>query len=265
MENQFKDKGYWALVLGGSSGLGLASAQKLSKEGMNIIVIHRNLRTEMDNINESFSKIVANGVQFISFNADAGNSDKRKDIISEIKSKVGEGKLRCMVHSIAKGNLKAMLDDEKPELKKDDLIITLEHMAISLYEWTKDLFKEKMFAPDTRIISFTSEGNSRAYKNYTAVSVAKVALEAITRNIALEFAPYGIRANCIQAGVADTQSLRLIPGSEKMKEIAAYRNPFGRITTPEDVADVLYLLCKDEASWINGAIIPVDGGESKVL
>ena len=265
MENQFKNKNYWALILGGSSGLGLASAQKLAKEGMNIIVIHRSFRAEMDSINEGFSKIVETGVEFMSFNADAGNAAKRNDLIAQIKTKIGEGNLKCMVHSIAKGNLKAMLDDENPELKKDDLMITLEHMAISLYEWTKDLFNAKMFAEDTRIISFTSEGNTRAYKNYTAVSVAKVALEAITRNIALEFAPHGIRANCVQAGVTDTQSLRLIPGSEKMKEIAAYRNPFGRITRPEDVANVVYLLCKDEASWINGAIIPVDGGESKVL
>lgn len=265
MENQFKDKNYWALVLGGSTGLGLASAIKLAQEGMNIVVVHRNFRSEMETISNSFSKIIDSNVQFISFNADAGNAEKRKEIISEIKIKLGTSKLKCMVHSIAKGNLKAMLDTDKLELGKDDFIITLEHMAINLYEWTKELFKENIFAEDTRIISFTSEGNARAYKNYTAVSVAKVALEAITRNIALEFAPHGIRANCIQAGVTDTQSMRMIPESEKIKNIAASKNPFKRITTPEDVANVVYLLCKDEASWINGAIIPVDGGESKVF
>lgn len=262
MDNQFKDNNYWALILGGSSGLGLASALKLSKEGMNVIVIHRNSRSEMEAITTSFEEINANNVQFLSYNLDAGNSDKRKQAISELKLKVGEGRIKCMVHSIAKGNLKAMVDSTGPELQKDDFVITLEAMAISLYEWTKDLFKENMFATDTRILSFTSEGNRKAYKNYSAVSVAKVALEAISRNIALEFAPFGIRSNCIQAGVTDTRSLRLIPGSDKMKEVAVSRNPFGKITTPEDVANVVYLLCKDEAAWINGAIIPVDGGES---
>ena len=265
MENQFKDNNYWALILGGSSGLGLASAIKLSKEGMNIIVVHRNSRSEMESINNSFKEIVANNVEFISFNVDAGNSEKRKQTIADIKSKLGAGKIRCMVHSIAKGNLKAMIDAENPELQKDDFMITLEAMAISLYDWTKDLFIEDLFAKDTRIISFTSEGNTRANRNYSAVSVAKVALEAISRNIALEFAPFGIRSNCIQAGVTDTHSLRIIPGSEVMKEMAASKNPFKRITTPEDVANVVYLLCKDEAAWINGAIIPVDGGESKVM
>ena len=134
-------------------------------------------------------------------------------------------------------------------------------MALSLYDWVKELFEEGLFASDARVLSFTSEGNRKAIRNYGAVSTAKVALEAISRNIALEFAPYGIRANCIQAGITDTRSLRMIPGNEKMKEQALERNPFHRLTTPEDVANVVYLLCRDEAAWINGAIIPVDGGE----
>jgi enoyl-[acyl-carrier protein] reductase I len=53
----------------------------------------------------------------------------------------------------------------------------------------------------------------------------------------------------------------MIPGSDKIKEITIQRNPFNRLTRVEDVANVVYLLSKDEASWINGAVIPVDGGE----
>jgi len=118
-----------------------------------------------------------------------------------------------------------------------------------------------LFSGDARVVSFTSEGNTKAWKNYAAVSAAKVTLEAITRNIALEYAPFGIRANCIQAGVTDTASLRMIPGSEEIKKHSLLRNPFNRLTLPEDVANVVYLLSKDEAAWINGTIIPVDGGE----
>ena len=169
--------------------------------------------------------------------------------------------MRVLVHSVAKGNLKPMITLDKHSLKNDDFHLTIDAMAISLYDWTKALFEHELFATDARIISFTSEGNSKAWRNYAAVSAAKVALEAITRNIALEFAPYGIRANCIQAGVTDTASLRAIPGSDKIKEHSLLRNPFKRLTTPEDVANVVYLLCKDEAAWINGCVIPVDGGE----
>jgi len=259
---EFQSKNYWALVLGGSSGLGLATAKKLAKHGMNICVVHRNSRFQEAEITLEFNKIKTEGVQFVSFNMDAINPEKRNEIIIELKQHLGQdGKIRTLVHSIAKGNLKPMVANENPSLKNDDFILTINAMAISLYDWTQAIFEANLFAKDTRIISFTSEGNTKAWKHYAAVSAAKVTLEAITRNIALEFAPLGIKANCIQAGVTDSPSLRLISGYEKMKAHTELRNPFMRLTTPEDVANVVYLLCKDEASWINGSIIPVDGGE----
>lgn len=262
MVKEFQNKNYWALILGGSSGLGLATAKKLAEHGMNICVIHRNSRTQEVEINAEFDKIKAENVQFKSFNVDAFKSEKRDQIISELKVIFGtQGKIRTLVHSVAKGNLKPMISDETPTLKTDDFNLTINAMAISLYDWTKAVFEAQLFADDTRIISFTSEGNTKAWKNYAAVSAAKVTLEAITRNIALEFAPFGIRANCIQAGVTDTASLRMIPGSDKIKEHSLKRNPFNRLTRPEDVANSVYLLSKDEASWINGCVIPVDGGE----
>jgi enoyl-[acyl-carrier protein] reductase III len=262
MVKDFKNNNYWALILGGSSGLGLATAKKLAHHGMNICVVHRNSRFQEAEITFEFNKIKAEGVQFVSFNLDAINAEKRDAIILELQQQMEpNAKIRALVHSIAKGNLKPMISEDGPSLKNDDFNLTINAMAISLYDWTKAIFESNLFAKDARIISFTSEGNTRTWKDYAAVSAAKVALEAITRSIALEFAPFGIRANCIQAGVTDTMSLRLISGSEKIKEHTVLRNPFKRLTTPEDVANVVYLLSKDEASWINGCIIPVDGGE----
>jgi len=262
MVKEFQNKNYWALILGGSSGLGLATAKKLAKHGMNICIIHRNSRTQDDVINAEFNEIRAENVQFKAFNVDAFKSEKRDQILSELKVIFGpQGKIRTLVHSVAKGNLKPMISEDNTTLKNDDFNLTINAMAISLYDWTKAIFEVQLFADDARIISFTSEGNTKAWKNYAAVSAAKVTLEAISRNIALEFAPFGIRANCIQAGVTDTASLRMIPGSDKIKEHSLKRNPFKRLTQPEDVANAVYLLSKDEASWINGCVIPVDGGE----
>lgn len=259
MVKEFQDKGYWALVLGGSSGLGLASAQKLAAHGMNIIVVHRTPRADMIEIESGFDVIKNHGVQFAAFNADALNPEKRKELAAQIKAQVGEGKIRCLLHSIAKGNLKPMHGDNT--LQNDDLHITLNAMAFSLYDWVKEVFDTKLFTDDARVLAFTSEGSSRAWRGYGAVSAAKAALEAVSRSIALEFAPFGIKSNCIQAGITDTQSLRRIPGYEELMSNAMQRNPFKRLTTKEDVADVVYLMCKDEAAWINGTVIPVNGGE----
>lgn len=262
MVKEFENKNYWALILGGSSGLGLATAKKLALHGCHIMVVHRNSKTDMPAIEQAFAQIKATGVDLLAFNKDAMQAEKRDAIILAIRERLGEqGKIRALVHSIAKGNLKPMTGNERPSLQNDDFHLTLESMAISLYDWTKLLYENSLFAADARIISFSSEGNTKAFKGYAAVSAAKAALEAITRNIALEFAPHGIKANCVQAGVTDTASFRMIPGHEQLKAHAMDRNPFKRLTTPEDVADVVYLLCKDEAAWINGSTIIADGGE----
>ncbi|WP_103068287.1 SDR family oxidoreductase [Aquimarina sediminis] len=260
MNKDFAHKNEWALILGGSTGLGLATAKKLALHGMNIIIVHRNRKSEMNQIYADFEKIQGLKVKFLSFNIDLLRSEKRIQVINDICDSIGNDRIKVLIHSIAKGNLKPMVD-ESNTLKNDDFHLTIEAMALSLYDWVKTIFDYRLFATDTRIVSFTSEGNTKAWKNYAAVSAAKVALEAITRSIALEFAPYGIRANCLQPGAVDTQSLRMIPGYQKIIEHSIQRNPFNRITMPEDVANAVYLMCKDEASWINGCVIPVNGGE----
>lgn len=262
MVKEFASHQYWALILGGSSGLGLAAARKLALHGMNICIVHRDPRVEMQRINHDLDAIRSNGVQVIAFNTDAVSADKRQAVLTELKTAMGRnGRVRTLVHSIAKGNLKAMHSDDNAILSNDDFHVTIGSMAISLYDWTQDMVQRQLFAPDARVLSFTSEGSSKAWKHYAAIAAAKAALEAISRNIALEFAPLGLRANCIQAGVTHTRSMQMIPGSEDIITYTKQRNPFRRLTTPEDVANAVYLLCKDEAAWINGAVIPVNGGE----
>ena len=107
----------------------------------------------------------------------------------------------------------------------------------------------------------TSEGKTLEWSGAAVVSAATVGVESVSRSIAVEFASQGIRSNSIQAGVTDTKALQAIPGSDRMKSVARLKNPFKRLTTPEDVADVVSLLARDEAQWINGALIRADGGE----
>ena len=261
MVAEFKDLNYWALILGGSSGLGYASAKKLAKHGMNIIIIHRDRRSEVPDIEEAFDEIRESGVQFESFNADAVKKESREELVQKIKELLGEkGKIRTLLHSIAKGNLKPMLGEEGI-LENLDFQLTIDAMALSLYDWTQAVFRNDLFCKDARVISFTSDGNKKAWKNYAAVSAAKVTLESLTRSMALEFAKYGIRANCIQAGITVTRSFQMIPGNETLRVHALKHNPFKRLTVPDDVANAVYLLSKDEAGWITGTIIPVNGGE----
>ena len=262
MEKEFENTKQWAVILGGSSGLGLATAKKLARHGMNVCIVHRNLRSEMGPIREEFKWIEDQGVSLLSYNKDAGREDHLDWIIPRLRAGMGEdGSVKLLVHSIARGNLKPM-DSEKGEiLSATDILMTIEAMAVSMYSWTQRLLNEKMFGTRARIIGFTSEGSSRVLEAYGAVSVAKSALESLMRQMAAEMAPHGLNVNCIQAGMTDTRSLRRIPGSDKLMAYALKRNPKGRLTLPSDVADAVYLLCREEADWINGTTLVVDGGE----
>ncbi len=256
--NNTEFNGYWAVILGGSSGLGLATAKKLAAEGMNICIVHRDLRFNMPKFEEEVTKIKAFGVAVKTFNKDALKAEIRAEIIKELP----KNSVKLLLHSIAKGSLKKMNTAEGEAITKEDIAITVHAMAISWYEWVQNMNKEKVFTTNARSIAFTSEGNSRVWPGYAAVSSAKSVLEALMRNMAVEYAPYNITSNCIQAGATETPSFLAIPGSEQLAEATKLRNPFNRLTTPEDVANAVYLLCKKEANWINGTILKADGGES---
>lgn len=262
MSNSLKNK--WALILGGSSGLGLATVQKLAREGMNVIVVHRDRKSDLETIEKTFAEIQQSGVQLLSYHENALDPETRKKIAIEIQSKIGRNKIYCLVHSIAKGNLKKLVSDSEPTIEKSDFDITIHAMATSWWEWVKELIDQQLWEPDARNIAFTSEGNQKYIPNYVAVSAAKASLEVLGRYMAVELVNLGIKTNVIQSGVVETPSLKMIPGSEKIIELTKKRNPNKRLTQPEDIANVVYLLCKDEAKWINGTIVKADGGESLI-
>jgi NAD(P)-dependent dehydrogenase (short-subunit alcohol dehydrogenase family) len=256
----------WAVILGASSGFGLATARKLGHHGVHLCLVHRDRRAALPAVEAEFDRLRAAGASVLAFNRDATDPAQRDVILDELRAAAGAGAVRLLLHSIAFGNLKPLAppphgDGSGATLTEDDFAHTIHAMGTSLVGWVHGLHRRQLFAPDARVLGLTSEGNTLAWPGYAAVSAAKVALEAVSRALATEFAPYGVRANVVQPGITDTPALRRIPGHEAMKTSAARRNPFGRLTTPEDVADAIYLLSLDEAAWINGALIRVDGGE----
>jgi len=260
MNSEFKNK--WVLVLGGSSGLGLASAKKLAAHGMHLILVYRERKAPEEALVAEMTEIHKSGIKTVLINDNALDKDSRKNIIDKIKMELGNEKIYCLLHSIAKGNLKSLGTPDQPQATKEDFDITLHAMATSWWEWTSGLVAANLFAGDSRNISFTSEGNKKFIPNYGVVAAAKATLESMARYMAVELASVGIKTNIIQSGVVETPSLKMIPDSEKIIELTQKRNPFKRLTKTEDIANVVYLLCKDEGKWINGAVICADGGES---
>jgi enoyl-[acyl-carrier protein] reductase III len=252
----------WAIILGGSSGFGLASVEKLARSGMNIAVLYREMAAPEKMLKEHFASLASEtGVQIIHFNTNALDNDARKAFIKSFTQTAGQKNcVRLLLHSIARGNLKPLFSEENA-LAVGDIELTTYAMATSIVDWSRDLLAAQLFHANGRIIGLTSEGANRYIPSYAAVSVAKATLQSLVTYMAVELSKFGLRTNLIQAGVTETPSLKRIPGSSELIELSKRRNPMGRLTEPADVANVIYLLCTEESNWINGSLIHVDGGE----
>ncbi|MCY3986496.1 MAG: SDR family oxidoreductase [Candidatus Dadabacteria bacterium] len=260
-------KGKWALVLGSSSGFGEACSLELAHRGMNIFGVHLDRRGTMAKVESIIEEIKSTGSEVSFYNVNVADPEKRQEVISDIKKTLGENgsSLKVMIHSVAFGTLKRYVSDERRDvLNSRNIDMTLDVMAHSIVYWAQDLVMEDIMGRGGRIFAMTSSGSHRVWPTYGAVSAAKASIEAHIRQLAVELAPSGITANSIMAGVTDTPALRKIPGNEKLIDHALGANPSGRLTTPEDVAKAVALLSLDEASWITGNVIGVDGGEDLV-
>lgn len=259
----------WALVLGASSGFGAAASVALARAGYHVVGVHLDRRSTLPNAERVAAEVRSAGTLALFFNVNAAEPEKRAAVIAAAReamdSMPGSEGFGTVLHSLAFGTLKPYVAGTRDAaIKPADMNMTLDVMAHSLVYWVQDLLEAGLLRRGARIFAMTSSGGHRVWKTYGAVSAAKAALESHTRQLAVELAGHGIAANAIQAGVTDTAAARKIPGSERMFELALTANPGGRLTSPEDVAEVLVALSQCRSTWLTGNVIRVDGGEDLV-
>ncbi len=251
----------WIFILGGSSGFGMAIAEKFSKNNFNIIIVHRDRRSKIHDIEEKINKLRANNIKVLSINTNAVTKEGRIKVFEKILSEfTNNDKIKLFVHSIADGNI-GKISDYDAQTLENIFLHTINSMAISFVVYSRELIARKLFAENARIIGLTSEGGTGYMSSYSMVGAAKSVLENLCRSMAVEFSELKITTNLISPGVTKTNALNVLPDHKKLVEKAKKRNPFGELTSPGDVANVVWLLAQNEARWINGEIIRVDGGE----
>lgn len=243
-----------AVVTGSGRGIGRAIALRLAGLGADVVVNFFRNRTPAE---ETAEAIRALGRRAEVVKADVGEPEGIEALIGAAETSFGG--LDILVNNAASGYNRPIMEQK-----------------LKGWEWTLNinaraaLFCAQRAAPSMRarggghIVSITSPGSNRVLPEYVLVGASKAALEAITRYLAVELAPFNISANAVSPGVVATDALKhfaSLRGDDVLGAVTA-ATPAGRLATPEDVADVVAFLCSPAAAMIRGQVIVIDGGST---
>ncbi|MEH7106731.1 SDR family NAD(P)-dependent oxidoreductase [Bacillus sp. JJ1764] len=243
-------QGKTAIVTGGGSGIGRATAIKFAKEGANITV------ADVDSVSgeEMVGLITEAGGKAIFVKTDVVDSKQIQELI-QITTKT-YGALHIMFNNAGIGNSEVR-SDELAEEEWDQVIdINLKGVFLGI----KYAVPEMKKAGSGAIINTSSLLGLKGQKYMSAYNASKGGVVILTKNAALEYGKYNIRVNAIAPGVIDTKIIDNWKQNERKWPIISRANALGRIGTPEEVANAVVFLASDEASFITGATLSVDGG-----
>ena len=244
MLNPFSLVGKTILVTGASSGIGRATAVACSQMGAKLVITARN----ETRLNETFSMLM--GEDHLQICADLTNPDSLDKLVE------GLPKLDGLVNNagIAKPLVLQLTDAE-------DVNEIMQINAFGPIHLTRLVLQHKKLNKGASLIYISSvNGNNCAYIGSSIYAASKTALTGFMKGVALELAPRGIRANCINPGMIGTELLK--DGSIGQEELEADRlkYPLKRYGKPEDVAYAAVYLLSDATQWITGSSLLIDGG-----
>ena len=238
-----------AVVTGGASGIGLAIAQKFVKENITCIIIGRDA-DKLKSAKESLGELC------FPFAFDLNNLESIPTLIKEIESKFG--KIDILVN-----NAGINLKKDFTKVTDEDFQSILHTNVASVFSIAREVVKVMLKNSGGAIINISSMASQYGIPKVIAYTASKSAIEGMTRAMAVELSPAGIRVNCIAPGFIETaMSAKALNNDPERKKKVIGRTPMGHLGNPLDVADAAYYLSSESAKYITGVILPVDGGNS---
>ena len=245
-------KGKVALVTGGARGIGAGITRKLAVWGCTLCITYIDRPAAAKKMAE---EIEAKGGRCSIHRMESSNPDDIKALFDTIGEMHGD--LHILVHNAAATKFTLLKDATLTDWQfvQD----TNSRATLLLAQHALPLMKGR---PGARLMTITNSNTCRILKRAGLFAAAKAGLETLTTYLAYEFAPYGIVVNCIRPGLVQTGVFKVRPDFEGGVAHELAISPWGkdRMTTPEDCGDVVAMMCLDEAGWIAGQTITVDGG-----
>jgi len=235
-----------AIVTGSSRGIGRAIAVELARDGGTVLVNY--LQNEQAAA-ETARLVEQAGGKPLVLQGDVRSARDLRRLAKALDS------VDVLVHNAAIGALKPI-----EQLRPAHWDLTIESSLRPFYLLSK-LCLDRM-APGGSIVGLSSMGSRKFIPGYGAMGAAKAGLEALTRQLAVELAPRGLRVNTVCGGLIETDALKHFPEAELMVETARKYTPLGRLGTPEDLARAVRLLISPEAGFVTGQVLVADGGLS---
>ena len=238
-----------ALITGGSRGIGFAIAKVLSENGASVVITSKN----SEKLNIAKSKISNS----FGITCDIKKTNEVKNVVDETIKKFG--RLDILVNNAGIfPKIKKLHEIDENEWDE-----VLDVNLTGQFRFTKEAIPHLQKTSGC-IINISSDAGLKAYQGFNAdaYSASKAALIVLTKCWALEYAKDKIRVNCICPGVVDTDMTKPFLKNQKDIEFMNNEHPLGRIGQPEEIGKSVLYFASDDALWITGAILTVDGGES---
>lgn len=237
-----------AIVTGGSRGIGLAIAAKLAKGGANIAILYVGDESEGIKAKEELSQY---GTKVEQYFCDVSDFDASKQVVDKVIEEFGG--VDILVNNAGITRDKLILNMEEKDF---DAVIGVNLKGT--FNMIKHTYKHFMKKRYGRIVSTSSIVGLNGNAGQANYSASKAGIIGLTKSVAKELAGRGVTANAVAPGYIGTDMTNVLP--EKVKESMKAQIPAKRIGTPEDVAKVVAFLCSDEAAYVTGEVIRVDGG-----
>jgi NAD(P)-dependent dehydrogenase (short-subunit alcohol dehydrogenase family) len=238
-----------AIITGGASGLGLATTKKFIEINIQTIIIGRD-ENKLQKAANAFGELC----HYKAF--DLSNIKGIPALIDDIIQEYGTPDI--LVNNAGINQKKSFT-----EVTDEDFQQIIQTNLTAVFVISREVVKRMITAGSGSIINISSMASQYGIPYVISYTATKAAIEGMTRAMATELSPLGIRVNCVAPGfIATDMSAKALNNDAERKQKVMSRTPMGKLGEPEDIADAVLYLSSDAAKYVTGVILPVDGGNS---